>query len=405
VNDPKQPPPDDFSQTTPYIPRPKKEEPTAGGDWEKTNYNYQPPPMPDASDWDKTSRGIQIPKDDYGQTFIPSQKSQEPDWALTQNNLDPNDFGPPPGEPAYGATVVNIRLPQAEQTKYQNPLPTPAQAAQAVEQKKTEKRGIPSWLLVAGGLIAMFLFAIAILLGVYFLFLNKTGFDVVVKGAQPNSDVFVDGTRWGVTSADGSIKVQQLKAGQKKIVIKHEGFADDTRDVEGKDGDSKEIIAQQQKIAVTPPRDECSNIKAGDFATAQKCANQALDNLKDPVSPDDLVKALNLYIINFDSGKFNIKPNDMTFIQRAASLIQKLPPTVILEVGGHTDNRGSKASNQTLSEGRANAVRDALVKAGVKESVLRAKGYGDSKPKPGNTNATDDQRFQNRRIEYSVVSK
>ena len=176
--------------------------------------------------------------------------------------------------------------------------------------------------------------------------------------------------------------------------------------ITGENGTPKEMVAQcTQDAVVAQVNTDCDKIKKGDFAKAAKCANDALDNLKEPINIDDLLKAMNLYIINFPSGKYDIvKPEDKAFIQKAAGFMQKLPPSVVVEVGGHTDNVGSKASNQVLSDNRAKSVKTALVAAGVKDTMLQTKGYGDSKPKPGNTNANDDEKFQNRRIEYSKVS-
>jgi outer membrane protein OmpA-like peptidoglycan-associated protein len=148
---------------------------------------------------------------------------------------------------------------------------------------------------------------------------------------------------------------------------------------------------------------ECAVIKRGEFDKAERCANLALDQLPQNYSAEELTKALNIYIINFASGKFNIPPRNMTFLKRAASYIVKLPATTMLEVGGHTDNRGDKNRNQTLSENRAKAVKDALVVLGVKSEMLQTKGYGDTKPAVPND--SEDNRFLNRRIEYTVLSK
>ncbi|MCU0239375.1 MAG: OmpA family protein, partial [Pyrinomonadaceae bacterium] len=140
-----------------------------------------------------------------------------------------------------------------------------------------------------------------------------------------------------------------------------------------------------------------------EFAKAEKCANLALDQLPQNYSAEDLTKALNIYIINFASGKFNVPNQNMTFLRRAASYIVKLPPNTVLEVGGHTDDRGNKTSNQMLSDNRAKSVKDTLVVLGVKAEMLQTKGYGDTKPEVPND--SEDNRFLNRRIEYTVLSK
>ncbi|KXK01475.1 MAG: OmpA/MotB family outer membrane protein [Acidobacteria bacterium OLB17] len=93
----------------------------------------------------------------------------------------------------------------------------------------------------------------------------------------------------------------------------------------------------------------------------------------------------------------------MNAVKKAATYIQKLPPGIILEVGGHTDDVGQPASNQTLSENRANAVRDALVKFGVNPAVLQTRGYGSTRPLMKGT--SDDDRYRNRRIEYSIIKQ
>ncbi len=68
------------------------------------------------------------------------------------------------------------------------------------------------------------------------------------------------------------------------------------------------------------------------------------------------------------------------------------------EVGGHTDNVGRSAANQTLSERRAQAVTAYLVSKGVEVSLLRTKGYGDTAPI--GDNMTAEGKSRNRRIEF-----
>jgi outer membrane protein OmpA-like peptidoglycan-associated protein len=74
----------------------------------------------------------------------------------------------------------------------------------------------------------------------------------------------------------------------------------------------------------------------------------------------------------------------------------------VIEIAGHTDNTGDAAANMTLSQQRADAVRNALIQDGVAPALLTAKGYGDTRPIASND--TPDGRLQNRRTEFSVVS-
>jgi OOP family OmpA-OmpF porin len=75
-------------------------------------------------------------------------------------------------------------------------------------------------------------------------------------------------------------------------------------------------------------------------------------------------------------------------------------PTVNIEVAGHTDTDGENAANQALSEKRAQAVVDYLVKAGLPASRFTAIGYGSTQPVA--TNDSDEGKAQNRRIEFVV---
>ncbi|WP_299545806.1 OmpA family protein [uncultured Helicobacter sp.] len=71
-------------------------------------------------------------------------------------------------------------------------------------------------------------------------------------------------------------------------------------------------------------------------------------------------------------------------------------------ISGHTDSTGNDAYNQKLSERRANAVKDAILKEGVQAERLEAKGYGESKPI--GDNATKEGRKQNRRVEAEIYT-
>lgn len=141
----------------------------------------------------------------------------------------------------------------------------------------------------------------------------------------------------------------------------------------------------------------------GTGAEAQRAANeQAAAALETATTPEQVVEALNLSIINFATGKSDVPADAGQILQKAAGVLKNAPTGTVIEVGGHTDNQGNSAANQKLSEARAASVRDQLVRLGVKAETLIAKGYGASKPKADN--ATEQGRFQNRRIEYTVTN-
>ena len=74
-----------------------------------------------------------------------------------------------------------------------------------------------------------------------------------------------------------------------------------------------------------------------------------------------------------------------------------------IQIEGHTDNVGSAADNQKLSENRAKAVVSYLNSKGISPGRLLAKGYGATKPVADNT--TEEGRAQNRRTELKIISR
>ena len=104
--------------------------------------------------------------------------------------------------------------------------------------------------------------------------------------------------------------------------------------------------------------------------------------------------------IFFETGKATLSKESRVELNRAVDLM-KVNPTMVIEVGGHTDNVGEDASNMKLSHDRAKSVRDFLVNAGIASNRVQSKGYGESNPVA--TNDTDDGRKANRRTEFVIL--
>jgi OOP family OmpA-OmpF porin len=103
--------------------------------------------------------------------------------------------------------------------------------------------------------------------------------------------------------------------------------------------------------------------------------------------------------IRFESGRATIDPDSAGLLDRLIETALRCPNANI-EIAGHTDADGEDAFNQTLSEKRAQAVTDYLVKAGLPANRFTATGYGSSQPVA--TNDTDEGKAQNRRIDFLV---
>jgi OOP family OmpA-OmpF porin len=102
------------------------------------------------------------------------------------------------------------------------------------------------------------------------------------------------------------------------------------------------------------------------------------------------------YSIEFETGSANIRPSSYKLLDeifQSAVVAEGLK----LGVHGHTDNNGSDAINIPLSEKRANAVKAYLLKKGLKETRVEAKGLGSSQPIADNT--SEEGRSKNRRVE------
>lgn len=150
-------------------------------------------------------------------------------------------------------------------------------------------------------------------------------------------------------------------------------------------------------IAIGALTDNVTDLVAG--ANAKVTA--ALSSLRPGYSANDLIGVLNQSIVNFPTGGSEVPPQEAELLQGAASLIKQLAPGTVLEIAGYTDNSGDAAANVTLSQDRADAVRNVLIKAGVDPAALVAKGYGSANPIANNDLL--EGRFKNRRIEYHVL--
>jgi len=103
--------------------------------------------------------------------------------------------------------------------------------------------------------------------------------------------------------------------------------------------------------------------------------------------------------IRFDSGRATIDPDSAGLLDRLIETALRCPSANI-EIAGHTDADGEDGFNQALSEKRAQAVMDFLVKAGLPAERFTAMGYGSTQPVASND--TDEGKAQNRRIDFVV---
>lgn len=103
---------------------------------------------------------------------------------------------------------------------------------------------------------------------------------------------------------------------------------------------------------------------------------------------------------NFETGKATLQPESYSVLDELVAYLNRKDDEKI-ELGGHTDNVGSAASNLKLSLDRANTVRAYLLTKGIDPDRVTAKGYGMTQPIADNK--SEDGRAQNRRTEVKIL--
>lgn len=103
--------------------------------------------------------------------------------------------------------------------------------------------------------------------------------------------------------------------------------------------------------------------------------------------------------VSFDFDSASLKPAFLPTLNKVAGILSRYPKTRVTVIG-HTDNVGSDAYNQALSERRARSVVNYLGDHGVARARLEAVGRGETQPRA--TNATEAGRQLNRRVEILI---
>jgi outer membrane protein OmpA-like peptidoglycan-associated protein len=114
-----------------------------------------------------------------------------------------------------------------------------------------------------------------------------------------------------------------------------------------------------------------------------------------------LVMNLNSDYLKFDFDKAELHQSDKELLSRIAGILMTSPDYTI-SVNGHTDDVGTDEYNQKLSERRAQAVRDYLVKAGLPPGIFTVTGHGKKRPLVPGT--SEKARAKNRRVELGIVN-
>lgn len=115
----------------------------------------------------------------------------------------------------------------------------------------------------------------------------------------------------------------------------------------------------------------------------------------------------NILPVYFEYGSNRLTAESQTVLERGLLKLMKDKPNIRVEIGAHTDSRGSSDENLQLSQARAGSLADYLVSRGIQRSRLVAKGYGESRLKnrcADGIECSEAEHAQNRRIEFRVLS-
>jgi outer membrane protein OmpA-like peptidoglycan-associated protein len=155
--------------------------------------------------------------------------------------------------------------------------------------------------------------------------------------------------------------------------------------------------AEQSRLAAQQAQLNAQQADTDKAAMRAKLSEQLNSILQTRDSARGLIVSMSDVL--FDTGKFSLKPGAREKLAKVAGILLAYPGLSI-EVGGYTDNVGGDAMNQTLSENRADSVRDYLVQEGVPMNSVSAKGFGNTLPVASNDSSAGRQ--QNRRVELLV---
>ncbi|MFL5403990.1 MAG: OmpA family protein, partial [Gemmatimonadales bacterium] len=141
--------------------------------------------------------------------------------------------------------------------------------------------------------------------------------------------------------------------------------------------------------AATPaPADTSSNLRPSPAPSPRPAPTRSFDL---PGGP-----ALVLEGVTFDPGSARLQSGSYVELDSVAKVLLATP-SLVVEIGGHTDDSGTPADNMRISSLRAEAVRNYLVAKGVPFRQLVARGYGSTMPRTPDT--TPRGRAANRRVE------
>lgn len=169
----------------------------------------------------------------------------------------------------------------------------------------------------------------------------------------------------------------------------------------------KGISDAQGAFSLAVPKGDTYLIMYREYTSDQEYAKIEIPESKGKVESEiniqlELPKTYILENVFFDTGKATLKPESNKALNDLHE-VMKLKETLFIEISGHTDSVGGEELNKKLSQDRADAVRNFLIKKGIDSERVTAKGYWFSVPIA--ENESEEGRAKNRRTEVRVIKE
>lgn len=136
-----------------------------------------------------------------------------------------------------------------------------------------------------------------------------------------------------------------------------------------------------------------------DLTKASRYEEIEQDLILVPIEKGQTIRLNNIF---FEFGEYSLLEDSYSELRRVADLMRD-NTDMRIQINGHTDSIGNKEDNLILSRRRAEAVRTYLISLGIDAARLEVRGFGKSKPL--STNATDEGRKINRRVEFEILER
>jgi len=216
-------------------------------------------------------------------------------------------------------------------------------------------------------------------------------FDIPKELQEENKSTYAKGTVYDAVTKkkiSASVEVIDLKTNQVKQQVNADAVT----------GEYMIVLTEGSEYALNVSKEGYLFLSSFlDYKNPSAFNPFTLDVYLNPIKQGSSVVLNNIF---FEENSYELEDKSTAELDKIVAFMN-VNPTVSIELGGHTDDVGSDASNLELSQKRAKAVYDYLVSAGIPASKLKYKGYGETKPVAPNN--SEENRAKNRRIEFKVL--